>query len=142
MTHPGHHLRPTCCGGERGVSLSAFVATIVVALLAMGGLVIDGGAQSTASRECQQVATEAARAASDALSPGRATGGDGDSAAAQAAAQAVVDTHPDVSGTTTRDGAKMVVTTTKTVPTTFLSLIGIGELAASGEATVDLLGTG
>ena len=48
MTHPGR--RP--CPDERGVSLSAFVAVVVVALLAMGGLVIDGGAQSSARREC------------------------------------------------------------------------------------------
>jgi Flp pilus assembly protein TadG len=142
MTHPGHHPSPgLTCADERGVSLSAFVATIVVALLAMGGLVIDGGAQSTASRECQQVASEAARAASDSASPKRASGGEGDLATMEAAAQAVIDTHSGVAGTTKTSDRKIVVTTTKTVPTTFLSLIGIATLSASGEATIDLLGT-
>lgn len=142
MTHPGHHLSPGVTrADERGVSLSAFVATIVVALLAMGGLVIDGGAQSTASRECQQVASEAARAASDSAAPARAGGLDGDPATMRAAAQAVIATHAGVAGTVTVSAGGIVVTTAKTVPTTFLSLIGITGLPASGEATVDLVGS-
>jgi len=142
MTHPGHSFSPgKTPADDRGVSLSAFVSTIVVALLAMGGLVIDGGAQSTAFRECQQVASEAARAASDSAAPARASGLDGDLATMTAAARAVIATHAGVSGTVTVSAGGIVVTTAKTVPTTFLSLIGITELPASGEATVDLLGT-
>lgn len=143
MTHPGRSAhRRVAPGAERGASLSAFVATVVVALLAMGGLVIDGGAQSTASRECQQVASEAARAASDSSSPERAQGRAGDAAQMEAAARAVVAAHRDITGTVTISGGTITVTTARTVPTTFLSLIGISELSASGSASADLLGTG
>ncbi len=127
---------------ERGVSLSAFVATIVTALLMMGGLVIDGGAQSTAARQCQQVAAEAARAASDVSAPRRAAGLEGDAGAALAAARAVIEGHPGVTGEAAVAGGVVTVRTRRTTPTIFLSLIGIGSLSAQGEATSVLLGTG
>lgn len=127
---------------ERGVSLSAFVATIVTALLLMGGLVIDGGAQSTAARECQQVAAEAARAASDATAPQRAAGVAVDAGVALAAARSVIAGHPALTGAASVSGGVVTVRTEKTARTIFLSLIGIRALSARGEATAALLGTG
>lgn len=125
---------------ERGVSLSAFVATIVVALLAMGGLVIDGGAQSNAVRECQQVAAEAARAASDAGSLRRAAGQPADLGEQQAAALSVIASRPSLTGTVSVAGGVITVRTSATVATTFLSLIRINSLPASGEARAVLAG--
>lgn len=120
---------------DRGVSLSAFVMTVVVALLMMGGLVIDGGAQSNASRECQQVAAEAARAGQDAAALNRAAGvGTVDTHAIRAAALQVLADHPEVSHDVQIDGDTVVVRTSRSVPTTFLSLARIDSLDASGEA--------
>ena len=114
----------------------------MVALLAMGGLVIDGGAQSSARRECQQVATEAARAASDAGAMRRAAGQPGDAGEMRAAAQAVLDAHGGVSGVVTVTTDQIRVETARTVETSFLSLVGIRTLQASGAAEAALQGTG
>ena len=51
---------------EKGQSISVLFAISVVALLAVGGLVVDGGAHATATRKAQQAASSAARAAVDA----------------------------------------------------------------------------
>jgi len=127
---------------ERGASLSVFVATVVVALLAVAGLVIDGGAQAAAARECQLVASEAARAASDAGALNRAAGLAVDPGAMRAAASEVLATHPRVQGDVQVSGGQVVVSTRATISTTFLSLIRITTLAASGHATVTLAPTG
>ena len=59
---------------EKGQSISVLFAISVVALLAVGGLVVDGGAHATATRKAQQAASSAARAAVDASAPARAAG--------------------------------------------------------------------
>jgi len=138
MTLSGRRTGPD----ERGASLSAFVAVVVVALLAMGGLAIDGGAQSAARRECQQVATEAARAASDAGALLRASGRAGDADEMRAAALAVLAAHPGLSGGVTVAAGQIRVEASRTVDTSFLSLVGIGTLRASGQAEAALEGTG
>lgn len=126
---------------ERGASLSAFVAVVVVALLLMAGLVVDGGAQSNATRQCAQVAAEAARAASDAGALARAAGGRPDNQAMLAAGNRVIAANG-LEGRVTLDGGSVTARTRGRVPTTFLSLIGIRELWASGQASVVLRGTG
>lgn len=122
---------------ERGVSLSVFVATVVVALLAMGGLVMDGGALSVATRECQQVASEAARAAVDAGALRRAAGLSDDKSEMRAAAQGVLNAYGVAGEVAFEDGA-VVVRTRATVETTFLSLIRINELRTDGESRAEL----
>lgn len=126
---------------ERGVSLSAFVATVVVALLAMGGLVIDGGALSNATRQCQQVAAEAARAATDAGAERRAAGLPADPVEVRAAARAVIATYPNITGDVTIAGGQVTVKTRSRVSTTFLSLIRINSLDAEGHSSAILAGT-
>jgi len=139
MAHPGPPIRRR--SDERGASLSAFVATVVVALLLMGGLVIDGGRRSSADRECQQVATEAARAATDAGAVARAAGVTPDPADLKRVAQSVLATHPGLTASVVVTGGTIQVSTRRVVPTTFLSLIGVNQLEAGGQASVALLGT-
>ena len=127
---------------ERGVSLSSFLVTVVMALLLMGGLVVDGGAQSAASRECQQVAAEAARAATDASALARASGVAPSTTAMVAAARGVLAGHPGIAGTVGVSGGRVSVDTRASAETVFLSMVGVRSLPASGHAVAVLKGSG
>jgi Flp pilus assembly protein TadG len=122
---------------ERGVSLSAFVATVVMALLLMGGLVIDGGAQSAAVRRCQQAAAQAARAASDTSALRRATGASVEESEMIGAARDVI-SGSGLQGEVSVAAGKVHVATHATTSTVFLSLIGITSLGAEGSAEASL----
>lgn len=124
---------------ERGAAFSVLVVVALLALLLMTGLVVDGGAQLAAQRQAQAVAAQAARAGSDASAAARLAGRDGSQAAGRAARQ-VLDAHPELRGQVLlgADG-ELRVATTIGVPTTFLSLIGIDRLDASGEAGARLI---
>lgn len=123
---------------ERGNTLTVFVAVVVAALVLMAGLVVDGGAQSTASRRCHQVAAQAARAATDAGAAGKAAGSGADPAAMVRAAREVLDASG-LTGTVTVAGGAVRVQTQARTSTVFLSLIGIGSLGAEAEAEAVLL---
>lgn len=126
--------------GDRGASLSVFVAVVVAVLLLLTGLVVDGGAKTAADREAEVAAAQAARAGADAAARHRLVGRDG-SAAAVAEARSSLASHTDVSvGEVRMDASgRLVVTTTRTVPTMFLGLIGIEQLTGHGQAEADLL---
>ncbi|MFT3874945.1 MAG: hypothetical protein QM708_00725 [Propioniciclava sp.] len=122
---------------ERGTALSAMIAVLVVSLFAVVGLVVDGGAQSAARARAASGAVEAARAAVDAGATARASGaapnvlamvGEGRRALAERGLDGEVSVEAGVVHVHARTSAKTV----------FLSLIGIGELAASGEAAAAL----
>jgi Flp pilus assembly protein TadG len=120
--------------------LTLFFAIGVVGLLLVAGLVLDGGAQIRAAQRAQAIAEEAARAGAqtvdvDALMRGQATRLDPQQARTAAT------THLTSSGATGAVSAgteTVTVDVTLTEPTLFLSLIGIGELSASGSATARL----
>ena len=139
--HPPRPQRRRATGDARGVSLSAFVAVVTLALLLMAGVVIDGGSQSAATRRCAQLAAQAARAASDAGALARAAGTDLDTGAMLVAGNAVI-ASSGLEGSVTISGDRVTARTSTSAPTIFLSLIGIAALPASGEATVVLQGTG
>lgn len=126
---------------ERGHALSVFVVTVVAALILMAGLVVDGGAQSAATRRAEQVASQAARAAMDAGATSRIGGAGTDAAAMYAAAQGVLGASG-MDGSVTITGDAVLVRTRTSTPTVFLSLAGIGSLPARGEATAVLRATG
>lgn len=113
-----------------------------MALILMGGLAIDGGALSNANRECVQVASEAARAATDAGAERRAAGLSARPVDARAAAQTVLSAHPGVTGEVTITDGVVTVTTHKTISTTFLSLIRITKLSTDARSAASLEGTG
>jgi Flp pilus assembly protein TadG len=125
--------------GERGQALSLFVVVVMLALLLVTGLVVDGGRKSAEDRRVELAAAAAARAAVDATAPSRQAGQRPDRAAALAAARQRLASEDGVTSTVSvaADGT-VRVTTSATVDTVFLSLIGIRTLSVDGEAQAQL----
>lgn len=122
---------------ERGVSLSAFTAVVVVALLLMAGLVVDGGRKAAGQRESEAVAAQAARVGADASSTA-AVQGLPSGASAVAAARTSLRAQGRTGTVTLHAGGVLEVRVVHSTPTTFLSLIGIEELSANGQAAAQL----
>ena len=124
---------------QRGMSLSVFVAVVVLALLLVAGLVVDGGAQAVAARRAELVAAAAARAAADETAAARLAGQRPVLNEAIAAAQRVLAESHDVTGEVRLVSGRVQVLTTSGVDTVFLSLIGITRLSATGSAEAELV---
>jgi Flp pilus assembly protein TadG len=112
-----------------------------VALLALAGIVIDGGAKLAQAENANAIAQEAARAGagmvnqSKALATGSFTV---DQAQAVAAAQQYL-ARLGVQGRAVPDGPHAIrVTVTVTAPTHVLSIIGIDSMKSRGSATASL----
>jgi hypothetical protein len=131
---------------ERG-SLTLLLAVMFVALLALAGIVIDGGAKLTAAENATAIAQEAARAGAGMVSqPTAYTRGSfvvDQSQAVQAAEQYL--SQPSVTGagyqgSVTREGTQSIQVTVRFAePTRVLSIIGIDQVTGSGTATADLV---
>jgi hypothetical protein len=124
-------------GAEHG-SVTVFVAIASIGLLAMIGLVVDGGTKVRAIQQADRLAAEAARAAGQAIDVPAAVVGDAPTVqpgAAAAAAQAFL-TSAGVDGTVSvlDGGRRVAVTTTVAEDTVFLGLIGIHRVQATGRA--------
>src|SRR5438105_5722984 len=118
--------------------VTAFVVVIMVALLAMGGLVIDGGYALAAKRRAIDEADAAARAGAQALAASayRTTGSLGpDPTAALDAARAYL-ARTGATGQAQVRGDEVVVTVHIDQPMTILGIVGVGtlHLAGSGQA--------
>lgn len=112
--------------------MSALVALVVVALLAIAGLVVDGGAKASAARRAETAAAAAARAGADAETTSRLAGRRDPALAQRAAARSLREAGVD--GQARVVGARLVVETRVEVRTTFLSVVGVRTLAARGHA--------
>lgn len=124
--------------GQTG-SITLIFAVVVVALIAMAGLIIDGRRQLTAQQRADAVAAEAARAAGQEIDGSVLTGSPGlDRARALAAARYHL-AAAGLSGTVTVDGAAIVVRVDATEPAALLPLIGVTTLEATGEASVEIV---
>jgi hypothetical protein len=124
-------------GAERG-SVTVFVAISCIGLLAMIGLVVDGGTKVRAIQQADRLAAEAARAAGQAIDVPAAVVGDTPTVqpgTAAAAAQAFL-TSAGVDGTVSvlDGGRRVAVATTVTEDTVFLGLMGIHRVQATGRA--------
>jgi len=126
---------------ERG-SLTLMLAVLMVALLALAGLVIDGGRKLNQSSRAYAIAEEAARAGaglvdtSAAYRSGRLVI---DEAAALAAARAYL-ADAGYTGSVSPDGTQRIrVTVTLTQPTLVLSLIGVDSMTSKGSAVASLV---
>jgi hypothetical protein len=134
---PGQAAEGSLMVEQRGMSVSVFVSVVVVALLLVAGLVIDGGRKSAAQRIVQVAAADAARAGQDACAASRLAGA-ASAGTCLAAARARLE-GVGVAGTVSlSDPVTIRVETSARVPTVFLSLMGITELAASGAAEARL----
>jgi len=125
--------------GERGQALSSFVVVAVIALLLIAGLVVDGGRKTAADRRAELTAAAAARSAADATAAQRQAGRRPDTGLAVAAANQVIAAEPGIQGTVSlaADGS-VSVTTSTSVDTVLLSLIGISRLQGHGSASAQL----
>jgi hypothetical protein len=127
--------------GERG-SLTLMLLILFVSLLALAGLVIDGGAKLDEAEQAASVAQEAARAGAgmvnraNAYSTGTFTV---DRGQALAAARQYL-TSAGVDGVAKPAGADSIeVTVTISEPTKILSIIGISTVSGTGSATASLV---
>jgi Flp pilus assembly protein TadG len=123
--------------------VTLFVAIVMVGLLALAGLVVDGGAKVRAVQRADRVAAEAARAAGQALDLTAVLEGSAvrvDRRAALVAARSYLrDSGVEGSARAFDDGSGIAVTTTTTAPTVFLGLIGVPSFTVRGSAEVSLV---
>jgi Flp pilus assembly protein TadG len=128
---------------ERG-SLILMLAVMFVGLIALAGLVIDGGAQLTAAENAAAIAQEAARAGAGQVNTATAHE-NGSFVISEDQAIAAADAYlsgagyhgvvqPGPGGTD-----EIEVTVMVTEPTRVLSIIGIDTLHATGRATANLV---
>lgn len=131
-----------CSDADAGF-VSLYVVVITVGLLAMGGLVIDGGTALAARQQAMDTAQQAARAGADALSPAALRDGSPDNLsatpqAAQAAANRVLATNG-VTGSITVSGPDVTVTVEVRKRTTILAAVGLTEIRGTATATATAL---
>lgn len=136
MTCPPPHQSASAGGDDRGSSLTAMTAPVIMALFLVAGLVVDGTAQVRAHRRAEVVAAHAVRSGCDAGAARRLVGRDGSGAALRAARQVLDDEG--LNGSASMHDGMLDVTTSTTVPTTFLALLGVEQLTASGAARGEL----
>lgn len=133
--HAIHLSHPVPERDERG-AVAAFVVLVLVGLLALVGLVVDGGTAFTAHQALQVEAEQAARAGAGQLSVDalRADRIQVDDPAAVFAARwfMVAAGHP---GTVTVSGGVVSVHVDYRVPTAILSLVGIDQITVSAQAS-------
>ena len=121
---------------ERG-QVTAMVAILSVALLALGALVFDGGQIFTARREANNLARQAARAGAQQLDIAQARAGTFtlDPAAADTAVRAYLDDQGITPTSVRITGDRVEVTVTLTQPTRLLALLGIEERTVTATAS-------
>jgi Flp pilus assembly protein TadG len=143
MSSPGRWRARSGRGGdrERG-SITLMLLVLFVALIALAGIVIDGGAKLNQAENANAIAQEAARAGAGMVNPGNAysTGSfTVDQSQAVAAARQYLATAG-YHGTVTTVGTESIqVTVTVTAPTRVLSIIGIDSMSSTGSATASLV---
>jgi Flp pilus assembly protein TadG len=124
-------------------SAALFMSLLTVALLALAGLVIDGGAAIAARERAADLAEQAARAGADALVPASLrgpspTGLQVDPAAARAAADRVLSLGG-ATGELAIDGLDVTVTAHVPRRAVILSAVGVNDLTGTATATATVL---
>ena len=128
---------------ERG-SISIWVVTATIVMMTLVGLAVDLGGQVHAQQRAHDVAAQAARAGGQQVEAAPAVEGRYvalDTAAARRAAEQYLATTG-VEGTVTiTGGTTLVVRVTDIYEPTFLSMVGIGDLTVTGDASARLIRT-
>ena len=123
-------------------SVTVFAAITMLGILILCGLVVDGGAKLRAAQQADRVATEAARAAGQAIDPAALAGGEtrvDRQGAVDAATAFLAASQTNGTATVTPDGTGVDVVVTATTPTVFLSLIGVSTLTVTGHGRATLV---
>jgi Flp pilus assembly protein TadG len=143
---PSVHRSATLIAPERFASdsgsITAFAALLLVALMALAGLVVDGGAAFVAHQAAVDEAQQAARAGAGALSIDALRSGslviDQDAAVRTAEAFMSGAGHP---GTAVASSTAITVAIHYRIPTSVLGMVGISSLPVAATATaVDVRG--
>jgi hypothetical protein len=127
--------------GQRG-SLTLMLAVLFISLLAMAGIVIDGGAKLDAAENATAAAQEAARAGAGMVDQAKAYSSGSFSVALGQALDAARQylASNGYQGTVGPANADSIhVTVTVTEPTKILSIIGIDSMTSTGSATASLV---
>ena len=148
VRRPGERASAGCRDGERG-SITLMLAALSVALIALAGIVIDGGVKLRAAENADAIAQEAARAGAGIVNQSTAysTGTfvvDQSQAITAARAYLAAAAHGGMAGGSVqgavaaqgRDSIRVTVTVTE--PTSVLSIIGIDSMSSTGAATASL----
>lgn len=135
------HRSASTSDGDRG-SLTLMLAVLMVALLALGGLVIDGGRKLNEAENAYAIAQEAARAGAGRVNTSVAYGSGvfrvDQAQAIAAAAEYLASTGHQ--GTVSAVGTDRIrVSVTITEHTNVLSLIGIDTMTSTGTAVASLV---
>jgi len=139
--------RPRAGGRERGGdrergSITLMLLVLFVGLIALAGIVIDGGAKLNQAENANAIAQEAARAGAGMVNQGVALSTGAftvDQNQALAAAQQYLATHG-YQGSVSPVGTQSIqVNVTVSAPTHVLSIIGIDTMSSTGSATASLV---
>jgi Flp pilus assembly protein TadG len=116
---------------ERG-SVSAFLALLAVALLAVAGLVVDGGSALAAKRGAIDEAEQAARAGAAVLAESEVRSTSTGTGSAVSAAEDYMASagHPGVAWVS---GNQVAARVAYSKPTVLLGIVGVGSVQVSGE---------
>jgi Flp pilus assembly protein TadG len=130
-----HSLAADC---ERG-SVALYTVAVMMGMLAMAGLVVDGGNGIAARQRAADLAQQAARAGADALSPASLHTGTPDQltaspAAATTAAENVL-AAGGVAGDVSVHGNSVTVHVTVHQKTAILSAVGLNQISGSATST-------
>lgn len=129
------------CADDRGY-LGPSMAIFMFALLIIAGFAVDMGGQMRTMQKADDVAREAGRQGAQAVDISLAMAGNADvvdPAAAQAAAQAYLDSTG-ISGTVSVTGGNTLdITTSTSYDPIILGIIGVKQLSAKGHARVQLV---
>ena len=134
------HTRPDKQTEEGSVSI--FLVVLLLAVFAVFGLVVDGGARLDGQREATNQAEQAARAAAQAINPTSLRSGTTtlDPTAARAAASHYLAAVGNITLTGVHVTATTVtITVSTTVQPAVLSIIGIHALTVTGTGRAQLL---
>lgn len=127
---------------DRG-GVTVFVAVCVIAMIGIIGVAIDGGSKMRAVQRADFIAGEAARAGGQAIDPAQAISGEAVVVDPQDAAAAARSYLSSVGATGTvsvsADGKTLTVSVNGAYDTKFLSVVGIGSLAVTGQGKATLL---
>jgi Flp pilus assembly protein TadG len=133
--------------GDRG-SITLMLLALFVALIALAGIVIDGGAKLSQAENANSIAQEAARAGAgmvnqaNAYSSGRFTVDPGQAVAAAwqyLATNGYDQANGYVDSVSSAGTNSIRVSVTVTSPTRVLSIIGIDKMTSTGAATASLV---
>jgi len=128
-------------GSDHG-SLTLLLVVLMVSLLALAGLIIDGGRRLNESATATAIAQEAARAGAgmvDHAAAYRSGTFQVNPAQAVAAARAYLAAAGYRGSVSRTDNGQIRVTVTVTRPTVLLSLVGVNSMTSTGTAVASLV---